>query len=194
MRKLSWTVLALMFALPAVAAEVEHEGGSPSLFSGDVGNAIWTLLIFLLVVLVLGKYAWGPVLRGLQGREEFIKDSLEQARLQREEAELRLKEYENRIAKARLETEEMLDEARRDAEALRQREEQRARDEAEKLLERAHREIDIAKETAVKDLYARATELSTSVAQSILEREIQAKDHERLISDAIAGIEHMERN
>ena len=103
-------------------------------------------------------------------------------------------EYENRIAKARLETEEMLDEARRDAEALRQREEQRARDEAEKLLERAHREIDIAKETAVKDLYARATELSTSVAQSILEREIQAKDHERLISDAIAGIEHMERN
>lgn len=194
MRKLSWTVFALMVALPALASEVEGEGGSPNLFSGDIGNAIWTLVIFLLVLWVLGKYAWGPVLRGLQGREEYIKDTLEQARLQRVEAELRLTEYEARLAKARTETEELLDEARRDADALRLREEQRVREEADKMLDRARREIEIAKDTAVKDLYGRATELSTAVAQRILEREIHAKDHERLIADAIEGIGRMGHN
>lgn len=194
MPKLSLTVFALLVALPAVASEVESEGGSPNLFSGDIGNAFWTLVVFLVVLWVLGKYAWGPILQGLQGREEYIKDSLEQARLQREQAELRLKEYELRLAKARIETEEMLDEARRDADVLRQREEERTKAEAEKMLERARREIEIAKETAVKDLYTRAGALSTGVASRILDREIQAKDHERLIADAIAGIERMHQN
>lgn len=195
MRKLSHIAFALCWALPALAAKVEEEGGSsPGLFSGNIGNAIWTLVIFVLLLWVLGKYAWGPILAGLQGREDYIRDSLEQARQQRVAAEQRLADYEAKLAAARAETEELLAEARRDAEALRQREEERAKAEADKLLERARREIAIAQETAVKDLYERATELSTQVASNILEREINPQDHERLIADSISAIGRIEEN
>lgn len=194
MRKLSQIALALALALPALAADVEAEGGSPSLFSGDIGNALWTLAIFLLVLWVLGKYAWGPILTGLQGREEYIKGSLDQARLQREAAEQRLAEYEAKLAAARTETEELLAEARRDAAALREREIKKAESDAAQMLERAKREIAIAKDTAVKDLYTHATALSTKIAGNILEREINPQDHERLIADSIAAIERAEQH
>ena len=153
---------------------------------------IWTLVIFLALVWVLGKFAWGPMLAGLQSREAFIRDSLEQAKLQRDEAKALLQEYEQKLASARTETEAILDEARRDADALRRREEERASEEADKLVERARREIEIAKETAVKDFYSRATRLTTDAASRVLGRELNPADHERLIAESIAAIEQME--
>lgn len=190
MRRSSFYLAVLAFASPVLAAGGDE--GGPSLFAGDIGNLIWTLVIFLAVLWVLGKYAWGPILEGLQGREKFITDSLDQARQQRDEAKALLEEYEEKLAAAREETEAILDEARRDADALRTREEERAKDEAEKLLARARREIDIARDTAVKDLYAKATLLATDGASRILERELDAADHDRLIQESIAAIEQME--
>lgn len=193
-RNLTFLVVTLVLvAGPALAAPVEAEPGAeaaaPNPFAGDFGNALWTVVIFLLLLWVLGKYAWGPVLEGLQSREQFIRESLEEAKENRDAAEARLKEYEQQLAGARDDVEEILAEARRDAAALREREESRAKEEAEKMLERARREIRIATETAVQDLYARATELTVAAASRILEREISPQDHERLISDAIASID-----
>ena len=187
--------LLLLTAGPALAAaappEAEHgaEAGAPSPFTGDFGNALWTVVIFVLLLWVLGKYAWGPILSGLQSREQFIRESLEEAKENRDAAEARLKEYEEKLAGARDEVDEILAEARRDAAALREREEARAREEAEKMLQRARREIKIATETAVQDLYQRATDLTVAAASRILEREISPQDHERLISDAIASVD-----
>src|SRR5580765_7647146 len=89
----------LAIAQIALAAEehAEAAGGheaSPSLFSGDLGNAIWTLVIFFLLLGVLGKFAWKPLLSVLQNREKFIQESLASAKHDREAAEARLKEYE----------------------------------------------------------------------------------------------------
>ncbi|MCB1034386.1 MAG: F0F1 ATP synthase subunit B [Acidobacteria bacterium] len=191
MRTITLSLALLASAAPALASGGGGEG-SPSLFAGDVGNLIWTLVIFLVVLWVLGKFAWGPILEGLQGREKFISDSLEQAKQQRDEAAALLEQYEEKLAAARSETEAILDEARRDADAVRKREEERAKEEADKLLARARREIEIATETAVKELYTRAAKLSTVGASRILEREISAADHERLIEESIAAIEQME--
>ena len=190
MRQISLCIAILTAALPALAS-----GGSeaaPSPFSGDLGNVIWTLVIFGALIWVLGKFAWGPILDGLQSRESFIRDSLGQAKQQRDEAKALLEEYEEKLAAARVETEAILDEARRDADALRRREEERAAEEADKLVERARREIEIAKETAVKDLYSRATRLSTAAASRVLGRELNPADHERLVAESIAAIELME--
>lgn len=219
---LSLVLVALVLALPALAApqeghaapeeeasaseaghgepEAGHgaseeghgEGASPNPFAGDVGNAVWTLLIFFVLLFVLGKYAWGPVLEGLQSRERFIRESLEEARQNRDEARARLEEYEAKLASARAEVDEIMAEARRDAEALRKREEERARGEAEKTLERARREIQIATDTAVKEIYERATKLSVDAASRILGREISASDHERLIAESIDSLEKMD--
>jgi len=179
-------------------AEAHGEGhgaeGSPSVFAGNLGNAVWTLAIFLALLFVLGRYAWGPLLQGLQNRERFIRDSLEQARDERDKAHALLADYESKLAEARGEVEEILAEARRDGVVVRQREEQRAKEEAEKMIARARREIDIATETAVKDLYAKASRLSVVVAEKILQRELKPQDHARLIDDAVRSFEGRQPN
>ena len=75
------TLAALLWASPAFAAE---EGGKLSPFAGDIGNALWTLVVFGLVVFILGKFAWGPLLSALQERENFIADALGAAKRDRE--------------------------------------------------------------------------------------------------------------
>lgn len=185
------TLVSLALAAPAFAAEAaEHgaEGGGNNIFAGDVGNAIWTLVTFLLVLFVLGKFAWGPVLNTLQERESFIREALEKAKRDREEAEARLREYEQRLASARAEASAIVDEGRRDGVAIQQRIEQEAREEAEKMIERARREIQIATETATKELYERAGRLATAMASKLISRELGPQDHERLIDDALDGV------
>lgn len=209
MRKLNVVLIVLVAALavaaPRLAGQPEHEpptasaaehgaGESEGIFGGNVGNAIWSLAIFGMLLYVLGKYAWSPILTTLQGREQFIRESLEEAKRERTEAEARHREYETKLAQARGEVEAILDEARRDATALRQREEEKARDEAEQILARARREIGIATETAVKDLYAKASRLSVEVAGQILRRELKPEDHARLIEDAVRSFETRQPN
>lgn len=186
------TTAALTLAGPVLAAG--GAAGSGSLFSGDVGNAIWTLVIFVLVLVVLGKYAWGPILTGLKQREDFIHDSLAKAKADRDAAEARLAEYEKRLATARAEASAIVEEGRRDADALRLKIEQDARTEAEKMIERARREIGIAKETAIKELYVQSARLATDVAGRIVARELRPEDHERLIRDSLAELGRMESN
>lgn len=185
-------LLALLVSLPAVAAEPGEGATSP--FAGDIGNALWTLVIFALVVYVLGKFAWGPLLRGLQSRENFIRESLEKAQRQREEAEARLQEYEERLARARAEASAIVEEGRRDAEVLKRKIEEDARQEAQRILDRARREIDIATDTAVKELYSLAAGLATEIAARILRREINPQDHERLVSESLEELSRAAQN
>ena len=173
---------AVLWALPAAAAEAE-EAASP--FAGDVGTAVWTLVIFGLVVVVLGKFAWGPILKGLQARESYILESLEKAKREREAAEARLKEYEEKLAQARTEATAITEEGRRDAEVTKNRILQEARQEAEQERERTKREIRIATDTATKELYALSARLATDMAGRIIRKELSPQDHERLIADSI---------
>ncbi|HEX7183770.1 MAG TPA: F0F1 ATP synthase subunit B [Thermoanaerobaculia bacterium] len=185
MKRALVALFTLALAAPALAAESAEGHGEPSLFSGDIGNAIWTVVIFVLVVLVLGKYAWGPILSNLQARESFILESLETAKREREEAEGRLREYEARLAQARGEASAIVDEGRRDAEVVKRRIEEDARQEADRTIERAKREIQIATDTATKELYALSARLATDLASRIIRKELTPQDHERLIADSI---------
>jgi len=188
MRKTLWGLLgsAMAVTLPAVAAEApEAGGGAISPFAGDVGTAIWTLVIFGLVLFVLGKFAWGPILKGLQSRESYIRGALEKARAEREQAEARLHEYEQKLNHAHAEAQAILDEGRRDAEATQRRILEEARHEAEKITARSRREIELATETALKELYATSARLATDIAARVIGRELSAADHQRLIAESI---------
>lgn len=189
-----WALIVSTLVVITVPVLAAGGGGENSIFGGDLGNVLWTLVIFGLVLFVLGKFAWGPLLDMLQERETFIRESLETAKQDREDAEARLKEYEDRLTEARAEATSIVEEGRRDAEVLRQRIEEEARAEADKALDRAKREIEIAQETAVKELYELSGRLATDIAGRIVGRELDAKDHERLIKDAIAEIGGVESN
>ena len=182
--RLSLALTTLLFAAPALAAGGEGASNG-NIFTGDVGNIVWTLVVFLLVVFVLGKFAWGPILAGLKQREDFIHDSLAKAKEARDEAVAQLKQYEDRLANARAEASALVEEGRIDAEAVRRDREAKAKEEAELLLQRAKREIGIAKETAIKELYTLSGRLATDIAAKIVQRELKPEDHERLIREAI---------
>ncbi|HEX3555031.1 MAG TPA: F0F1 ATP synthase subunit B [Thermoanaerobaculia bacterium] len=189
---LLWSLLAL--AVPALAVAAEEGGESPSLFAGDLGNSVWTLLIFVLVLVVLGKFAWGPILNTLQTRESFIREALEKAKHDREAAEARLKEYEQKLAAARGEASAIVDEGRRDADVVKRRIEAAAKEEADRMIERARREIQIATDTATKELYTLSARLATQLAAQVIGRELNPQDHARLIAEGIDGIEGASRN
>ncbi len=187
MRKttLWYAALGMLLATSSVLAA---EGGESSIFAGDIGNVFWTLLVFGLVVFILGKYAWGPLLDVLQKREDFIRSSLEEAKKDREAAEERLKEYEEQLREGRAEATAIVEEGRRDAEVLRARIREEAQADSEEIAARAQREVRIARETAVKELYELSGQLAAQIASRIVDREIQAADHEKLIEGAIAEL------
>ncbi len=185
-------LLAALSLAPSVA--MAAGGGENNLFAGDIGNAVWTLVIFLLVVFVLGKFAWGPLLAGLQSREQFIRDSLEEAKVQNDKATALAAEYEHKVHEAKTEATAIVEEGRRDAEAVKHQIEEQARAEADKMIKRARREIAIAQQTAVKEIYVTSARLATDLASRILKREVSAADHERLIAESIERIDRMESN
>ena len=186
--------LALLVAVSLAPPVLAAGGGENNIFAGDFGNVLWTLVIFFLVLFVLGKYAWGPLLDSLKAREDFIHESLAAAKQDRDPAEARLTEYDDKLTEARAEATAIVEEGRRDAEVLRQRVEEEARGEAEKMIERAKREISIAKETAVKDLYTLSGTLATDIAARIVGRELKAEDHQRLIEESISELEQLGPN
>ena len=184
----------LVMAMAPVASVWAAEESEVNLFAGDIGNAIWTLVIFLAVILVLGKFAWGPMLSGLQRREQFIRDSLEEAKQDREAAQAQLEEYNKRLDTATAEALKVLEEGRRDAEVVKERIEDKARSEADQMVERAKREIDLAKQTAIKELYETSITLGSDIASRLLEREMNAQDHEDLIAESIDHLKELDGN
>jgi F-type H+-transporting ATPase subunit b len=181
------TVLSL-----AVSAQEHEVQLSP--FAGNVGNAVWTLVIFVIVVLLLGKFAWGPVLSLLQQREEFIHRSLSDAKRDRDEAEARLKEYAAKLQSAQREAVAILEEARRDAERLREELRGRAKTEAETLIKNAERQIQVETTRAVQQIRQEAVDLSVTIASRLLQRNISKEDNEKLITDALKQIESSARS
>jgi F-type H+-transporting ATPase subunit b len=187
-QRLIVTGFLALAALPAYAQEHAPEGAGLSPFAGNLGNAIWTLVIFLLVLTILGKFAWGPVLSLLQEREQFIHKSLADAKRDREEAEARLKEYAARVQGARAEAAAIVEEARKDAERLRDDLKQRARTEADSMVQNAERQISLQTQRAIQEIRREAVDLSVSIASKIIQRNLTKEDNQKLIDDAIRQV------
>jgi F-type H+-transporting ATPase subunit b len=187
MKQRLFTLGVLLFtALPLHAQEAE---GGLSPFAGNVGNAIWTLGIFLLVVVVLGKFAWGPVLALLQEREQFIHRSLAEAKRDRDEADARLKEYTAKIHESRLEAAAIVEEGRRDGERLREELRAKARGESERMIQSAERQIQLETTRAVEQIRREAVDLSVMIASKIIQRNLTKEDNQRLIDEALKQVE-----
>lgn len=182
------TFLLLMSAAAPVFA-AEHAEVPLSPFAGNVGNAIWTLAIFLIVVVVLGKFAWGPILSLLQEREAFIHKALSDAKHDREQAEERLKEYTNSLQGARAEAVGIVETARQDAERLREQLREKAKTEAEGMIRAAERQIQLETARALQQIRHEAVDLSVQIASKIIQRNLTREDNERLIADALQQVE-----
>lgn len=122
-----------------VAVFASSEGGLGNLISIAPGSMLWTLLTFFILLIVLWKFAWGPIIKGLEAREEKIQGAIDQAQRDRKEAARLLREYEEKLKAASAEISDRINKADQDAAARIEQASLEARDKAEKLLDRAKR-------------------------------------------------------
>lgn len=147
--------------------------------------AIATFLVFLLLLAILAKFAWGPISRGLEQREETIARQIEEARLGAERATQSLHEYEKKLGIATEEARNIVAQARKDAEAAKDRIVAEARDAAAKERDRAVADITTAKNQALQEIAQKSVSTAVTLAGKIIRREVKPQDHEALIGDAL---------
>jgi F-type H+-transporting ATPase subunit b len=190
MRHRLFSIAFLVFtALSLTAGAQEHEAVTLSPFAGNLGNAVWTLVVFVIVVLVLGKFAWGPVLALLRQREDFIHRSLHDAKRDRDEAEARLKEYTATLQTAQGEAAAIVEQARRDVERFREEMKEKAKADADIVVRNAERQIQLETTRALQQIRHEAVDLSVAIASKLLQRNISREDNEKLIDEALRQIE-----
>src|SRR5689334_17585822 len=139
-------------------------------------QALWVVLIFVVLLAVLYPTAWKNVLAGLKAREERIRKDIAEAEAARVRAESTLKEYNGQLAAAESRVRDMIAKATADGETIAASIRTRAQQEAEETRERALRDIEAARGQAVAELQAQAAVLATAVAEKILRRNLNADD------------------
>ena len=172
----------LLAPLVAQAAGGEATGGP---MDPVLPTAIWALGIFLIVLALLWKLAWGPLIKALDERESKIKASLEAADVMRAEQERFQAEQEKLLAEARKEANEIVAEGKRDAEAVKEKIVSDARDAAEDAKSKALSDIDRAKDNAVIEIHQRAVDLSVQIAEKLVGHAVSVEDQERLVQQTI---------
>ena len=174
----------VMFMITSVVSAAEDAPFNP----GDLGQAIIAIAIFLLLLLVLGKYAWKPIITQLQSREDRIGQSVSLAQKQQKQAADLLSQYEAKISGAQEEADQFLLRAREQAEEHRQDLIAQGRTEADRSVKQAKREIQLARDAALTELRETTATLAVELAQRVLRREVTPDDQERLLHETLADI------
>jgi len=149
------------------------------------GTLFWTALTFIILVLLLKKMAWQPLLNALDEREQRMQEHLQKAEEARREAERKLADYQAMLDNARQEAQEVISKGRKSAETTRDEIVSKAQADAEQIVDRAKREIHLEREKAVGEIKKTAGELSLAIATKIIKKSLNHKDHQDLIHDAV---------
>ena len=155
----------------------------------DPGLYIWTILTFGVLVLLLRKFAWGPLLAALERREKMIAGAVDDARKAREELERVKQDSAKVLAEARKEAESIVSRTRSDAELLRGELRKKAADEAAGIVANAERRIQQETAKAIQQVRAEAVDLSLAIASKVLHRNVTKEDNERLIADVVSSLD-----
>ena len=161
----------------------EHgaEGGAGGLFDINTGLSTWTLLVFAGLVFLLGKFAWGPILSAVEAREKNIQGALDEAAARNEEAKQLLEEHRQQLADARRQASDLLAEGKAAGERVRKDIEEKARVDAQAIVERAKQEIEREKEAAVDALRRESVELALAAASRLLHENLTQDKDRRLV-------------
>ena len=154
----------------------------------DPGLFSWTIATFLVLLFLLARFAWRPLLQALENRQASIRKSLDDARQAKEELE-RLHEQSAQIIKqARAEAESIIAESRADGERLREDLKQKARAEADTIARNAERQIQLETGRALQQLRHEAADLSVMIASKLIQRQLSKEDNQRLIDEALSQL------
>ena len=194
-------VMMVLAAAPAAFAASQGSPagpGEPKLIQ-DPGvtpllTTLITLIVFLGLVVILSKYAWGPIVSGLKAREDKIRRDIRDAEEARARAEATLKQYQAQLATAEQSVRDLLAKASADAQQLATSIRANAQQEAEEAKERATKEIEAAKNQAVGEIYDQAATLGTTIAEKILRRNLNADDQQDLVRSSLEQLRTVNAN
>ena len=152
------------------------------------GLLAWTVLTFVLLLVVLKKVAWGPILDALEARENEIKDALNAAEKAREEAKQVSSDYEDAIRKAQAEAQQIISDAKTAGEKVKLDFEAVASEKADEIIEKAKAQIDAERIKVISEIKTVAVEISLSAAAKVIERNLDSDDNRKLVNEALEGI------
>ena len=155
----------------------------------DPGLFIWTIVTFLVLLALLAKFAWRPLLQALETRQERIRKSLEDAERARQELERLQQESAKIMQQARIEAESIVTQTRTDAERLREELKHKAKDEADNILRNAQQQIQLQTRQAIQEIRHEVADIAVLLASKLLERNLGKEDNARRIDDTLKQIE-----
>ena len=159
----------------------------------DPGLYIWTIVTFLVLVVLLAKFAWRPLLAALDARQEAIRKSLDDVRQAKQDLEKVHAESAKILAQARAEADAIMSSTRTDVNQFREEMRQKARTEAEGIVKNAERQIELETARALQQIRHEAVDISVNIASKLLQRNVSKDDNARLIEDTFKQIEASER-
>ncbi len=164
----------------------EAHADAPALMRLEPGVGIWGIIVFLLLLFVLRKIAWNPILASLEERDKTVRESLEKAGQIQEESR-RLTQEQNRIlSEARTEANSILQTTKHAAEDLRRKIEQAAQEEKARILASANLEIEAAKKNAISELKKTTADLSIQIAEKLIRQSLDDAKHRQLVDDLVS--------
>jgi F-type H+-transporting ATPase subunit b len=153
------------------------------------GLMIWTLITFGIAVLVLRRYAFGPLQHLMEERRARIQESITAADETRAEAQRLLDEYKQTLSKVRSEAEEILERSRQAGDSVKNEIMTEAKQQADRTLARAHEQIERDTRAAVQEIRTQVADLTMLAAEKVASRSLDDADHRRLIEEALREVD-----
>lgn len=162
-------------------AVIASESGNGGLLDVNPGLMIWTVITFIILLLILKKVAWKPILTALDKRESDIRESLAQAEKAKEDAKKILEENQANLSKAEEESKKIIDQSRAYAETLKEQLIKESKEQAKKIIDDASLEIQRKKDTAFEELKGQIAEIAISAAEKIIRESLDTQKSKQVI-------------
>lgn len=182
------TILTALPATPALALAQEEHGGSPNLLDPHYGLMVWTLVIFVILLFVLSRYAFKPLTQAVREREAALEAAIAGAKADRAEAARLLEEQRAGIAKAHADAQQLIAEGRAVGERVRAEMLEETRLQQEAMLERARAEIVREKDRAIQQLRAEAVDLAIAGASKVIEKSLDDQTNRKLVESFLSTV------
>jgi F-type H+-transporting ATPase subunit b len=172
--------------IAALALQAEQE--PVNLLSPSGGLMLWTILIFIVLLFILSRFAFKPILAAVEARERSLQEAIDNAKKDREDAARLLAEHKEQLERARGEAQKLIADGRATAEKLRADLLEQTRAQQQEMLERARREIDTEKTKAIAELRREAVELAIAGAGKVIERNLDSEANRRLVESYLGSL------
>ncbi len=182
-------MMSLIFALLQTAQIApEESGASGNLLSPDGGLMFWTLVTFLILFFILGKFVFPKITAAVEARERALEEAIEGAKRDREAAAVALAEHLRQIEAARGEAQKIIVEGRQMGEKVRAQMIEETHQQQQQMLERARREIESEKEKAIAELRREAIELAIAGASKVIEKNLDDQANRKIVETFLSSI------